>query len=180
MGRLTRHPETSCGSIVGIDAEAVRQGRCLTLGFKAVGAIDDLLIPSRGPSVRTGELWRHTCFEAFVRDAKGEGYVELNLSPSTQWAAYRFDGYRKGMAPAEIAPGRVDVSAKRDVLTLSTSIDLTGSRLHPEGPWQVGLSAVIEDRAGSISYWALAHSPGKPDFHHPDCFALELPAPEAG
>jgi len=21
----------------------------------------------------------------------------------------------------------------------------------------------------------LAHPPGKPDFHHPDCFALELP-----
>ena len=27
-----------------------------------------------------------------------------------------------------------------------------------------------------MSYWALAHPPGKPDFHHPDCFALELPA----
>ena len=27
---------------------------------------------------------------------------------------------------------------------------------------------------GGISYWALAHPPGKPDFHHADGFALEL------
>jgi hypothetical protein len=35
---------------------------------------------------------------------------------------------------------------------------------------------VIEETNGRLSYWALAHPPGKPDFHHSDCFALELPA----
>jgi hypothetical protein len=34
---------------------------------------------------------------------------------------------------------------------------------------------VIEERNGRKSYWALAHPPGEPDFHHPACFALELP-----
>ena len=33
----------------------------------------------------------------------------------------------------------------------------------------------IEDIDGGISYWALAHPAGKPDFHHPDSFALILP-----
>jgi hypothetical protein len=33
---------------------------------------------------------------------------------------------------------------------------------------------VIEDMTGEFSYWALAHPPGKPDFHHSDCFAHEL------
>ena len=37
-----------------------------------------------------------------------------------------------------------------------------------------GLSAVIEDPNGVLSYWALRHPPGKPDFHHPDTFALEI------
>ena len=46
-------------------------------------------------------------------------------------------------------------------------------------PWRIGLSAVIEERHGRKSYWALAHPPGKPDFHHDDCFAIELPAPSA-
>jgi hypothetical protein len=41
-------------------------------------------------------------------------------------------------------------------------------------PWRLGLSAVIEDKAGHMSYWALAHPPGKPDFHHMDCFAYEF------
>jgi len=42
---------------------------------------------------------------------------------------------------------------------------------------RIGLSAVIEETDGTKSYWALRHPPGKPDFHHPDCFALTLGAP---
>jgi hypothetical protein len=38
----------------------------------------------------------------------------------------------------------------------------------------MGLSAVIEERDGMLSYWALRHAPGKPDFHRRDGFALEL------
>ena len=51
--------------------------------------------------------------------------------------------------------------------------------LAPDLPWRLGLSAVIEAEDGTKSYWALNHPPGAPDFHHKDCFALELPAPEA-
>jgi hypothetical protein len=36
------------------------------------------------------------------------------------------------------------------------------------------LAAVIEDTRGDKSYWALAHPPGKADFHHSDTFALEF------
>jgi hypothetical protein len=36
---------------------------------------------------------------------------------------------------------------------------------------------VIEEKSGLLSYWALKHPPGKPDFHHPDAFALEVEAP---
>jgi hypothetical protein len=38
----------------------------------------------------------------------------------------------------------------------------------------IGLAAVIEEKSGTLSYWALRHAPGKPDFHHPDAFALVL------
>ena len=45
-----------------------------------------------------------------------------------------------------------------------------------QGPWRLGLSAVLEAKDGTKSYWALAHPPGdQPDFHHPDCFAARLP-----
>ena len=38
----------------------------------------------------------------------------------------------------------------------------------------LALAAVIEDEAGALSYWALRHAAGVPDFHHPDAYALEL------
>jgi hypothetical protein len=48
----------------------------------------------------------------------------------------------------------------------------------PAPPWEYGLAAVIEEEGAVKSYWALAHPPGKPDFHHPTCFAATLPAPK--
>lgn len=59
---------------------------------------------------------------------------------------------------------------------LSATLDLDRLGLPADAPWRLGLSAVIEETSGAKSYWALAHAPGKPDFHHPDAFALDLPA----
>ncbi len=42
-------------------------------------------------------------------------------------------------------------------------------------PLKLGLSVVIEDVDGNLTYWALAHPSDKPDFHHPDSFVLTLP-----
>ena len=39
---------------------------------------------------------------------------------------------------------------------------------------KLALTAVVEDGSGRLSYWALRHAPGKPDFHHPDGFVLEF------
>jgi hypothetical protein len=41
--------------------------------------------------------------------------------------------------------------------------------------WRLGLSAVIEEKDGTKSYWALAHpNPDRPDFHLADCFTAKL------
>src|SRR3546814_3736372 len=40
--------------------------------------------------------------------------------------------------------------------------------IFPDNGAKLALSAVIEELDGTKSYWALAHPPGKPDFHHPD------------
>ena len=59
---------------------------------------------------------------------------------------------------------------------------MTASLSEDALPWdrtgELGISAVIEEQDGRLSYWALAHPPGKPDFHHRDCFALRLPPVE--
>ena len=126
-------------------------------------------IPDPVPPVRTDGLWKTTCFELFLRSEGADGYFEFNFSPSGAWAAYAFDGYRAGMRDLDIAPPVIAFGSGR----LEVTLDLASL---PGGAWRAGLSAIIEDRDGAKSYWALAHPPGKPDFHHADCFALELPA----
>ena len=45
-----------------------------------------------------------------------------------------------------------------------------------ETQWELGLSAVLEEKDGTKSYWALAHSSEeKPDFHEAACFIAHLP-----
>jgi hypothetical protein len=173
MLQLTRHPDTPSGAIE-IEAEAVRAGPgLLRLRYRLSGA-GGVALPSPGASERTDELWRHTCFEAFVRAEGREGYVEVNLSPSTQWAAYGFDGYRQGMRPANVPPPRIEVRRGVGRFELDSRLELHGFGLD-DLDWRVGLCAVVEETGGGLSWWALKHPPGKPDFHHRDCFALELP-----
>ncbi len=63
-----------------------------------------------------------------------------------------------------------------DTLVLNTTLALNNLPLiTPHTPLLNGLSAVIEDESGALSYWALKHARGKPDFHHADAFALTLP-----
>ena len=70
-------------------------------------------IPARSAPRRAERLWERTCFEAFVAAGAGSRYYELNFSPSTEWAAYAFDGSREGLrrlaleAPPSIASGPV-------------------------------------------------------------------------
>jgi len=42
---------------------------------------------------------------------------------------------------------------------------------------RLGLTAVLEDLGGRLTYWALRHSAIRPDFHRAEGFALDLPPP---
>ena len=148
----------------------------LVLSYVVTGPMSEIRIPPVIATARGDELWRHTCFEAFVRASSSAGYYEFNFAPSTQWAAYRFSGYRSGMSVAtEIGAPPIDVRSSPDRYTLQTSLELDRlSDLPRKALWRLGLSALIEDTGGHKSYWALAHPPGKPDFHHADSFAHEF------
>lgn len=170
--RLVLHPACVCEAVDAIEVEATPSGRgLLALDYRLTGRIEGLFLPRKAPSYRTDELWKQTCFEAFVRRAGEERYVEFNFSPSTQWAAYRFDGYRAGMTPAGVSAPYVAVERSAERLAVRAVCDP-----HLSAPWRLGLAAVIQEANGRLSYWALAHPPGRPDFHHGDGFALEVGA----
>jgi hypothetical protein len=169
---LRLHPDSHCAAATRVEADLVRpHPGSLILSYVASGRIGDLRWPPVVTAARADELWRHTCFEAFVRPSAGSTYYEFNFSPSTQWAAYRFDSYRSGMRIAtEIAAPRIEVRSTAESYTLQAALELD----ELSRPWRIGLSAVLEETNGRKSYWALAHPPGKADFHHADCFVLEL------
>ena len=48
------------------------------------------------------------------------------------------------------------------------------SGLVPRADLQLALAVVLEDLHGVISYWALNHPPGNPDFHNDAGFVLKL------
>jgi hypothetical protein len=168
---LKLHPESRCEAVTAIDVEVQQTADGLSLRYRLRGDVSRLVIPQAEEPRRADELWRHTCFEAFL-GGEGAAYRELNFSPSRCWAAYDFDGYRAGMRPAMVEPPGVEVAND------TGGLELTARIAAAPGPLSLGLSAVIEEVGGRISYWALAHSQGRPDFHSPDCFALSLTAVE--
>lgn len=169
---LKPHPDSRCDAVTAIGVGVSRrEAGILVLSYEVTRASGDLRLPLTTAPARADELWRHTCFEAFVRPVSEAAYFEFNFAPSTQWAAYRFDGYRSGMRAAEVSPPRINVKSAAANLTLQAALDLDDL---PPVRWRLGLSAVIEEVSGRLSYWALVHPPGKPDFHHADCFAREI------
>ncbi|HXI86767.1 MAG TPA: DOMON-like domain-containing protein [Parvularculaceae bacterium] len=177
---LTLHRGSTCDAATRIVTYAERRKpNELALRYVVHGAIGNLALPAEAASARRDELWRHTCFEAFVSAPQSAAYAEFNFSPSTEWAAYLFDGYRAGMRAAlEMSAPAISMERNDQRFTLRAVVDLTPfAAIAGDALWRIGLSAVIEEASGRKSYWALAHGPGAPDFHHSDCFALELAAP---
>lgn len=165
---LRLHPDCRRGPVSRIDVEMLRpDSGHLVLRYVLKGMIGEIALPPLAAPLRTDELWRHSCFEAFV--LRPNGYCEFNFAPSTAWAAYAFDGYRSGMRPLDLPPPVLQANPGTEEFSLTATFEV------PPGPLRLALSAVIENTDGSLSYWALQHPPGKPDFHHPDAFALEIP-----
>ncbi|WP_066796034.1 DOMON-like domain-containing protein [Sphingomonas soli] len=162
---LIPHPAFPPRAIENIEVEAaIARGRTV-LRWRVAG--DPLMPAIAAPAVRTDGLWQTNCFELFVKPVAGEAYFEFNFAPSGAWAAYALDGYRSGLKQAPLDPPVIERLADG----VRVTVDMGGL---PEGTWQVGLSAVIEEADGTKSYWALAHGGEQPDFHAPASFALTL------
>ncbi|MES1197192.1 MAG: DOMON-like domain-containing protein [Pseudomonadota bacterium] len=172
---LSPHSDSDGSSVRRIEVKARRPSPLqLRLKYEIAGEIDALRVPPLAKPARADELWRTTCLEAFVQIDGEAGYFEFNFAPSRQWAAYVFDAYRADMHAVEIEPPRIEVQSGAARLALAVSVDLPPSAAHAD--WRLGVTAVIEDVKGEKTYWALAHPPGKPDFHHPIGFAGRLAA----
>jgi len=169
---LVAHPRTPGAAVRGVRAAAARtpQG-LLGLRYRIEADLERLRIAPASTPAPGERLWEHLCCEVFVAPdsarAGAGAYREFNFSPSGEWAAFEFQRYREGAPLAVPDPG---IAVRRDgqALELSASVEVQAAKL------RVALCVVIEELDGALSYWALAHPAPRPDFHHPDGFALEI------
>jgi len=172
---LACHPQTPSQVIREINVVVEASGS-LMLTFRLMGDISSLNIPEARAPQSADDLWRHTCFEVFIMKGEGPEYSEFNFSPSGEWAVYAFRDYRDlEVLEHELAPG---IMVRRTLDRLELEVEISRDFLPQNGPLRLGLSAVVEETDGVLSYWALRHPPGKPDFHHPDTFILQMDGSE--
>ncbi len=172
---LVPHPQHPPAAIRGVQARLLGlDADRLLLRWRVDGA-RSLILPPAADTARADGLWRTTCFELFLQPDPGQAYVEWNFSPSGRWNAYDFAAYREGMAPRLLRLGpetSMRIDPDQSALTFDAALPLAGA---PPLPCRLGISAVMEERGGLKSYWALAHpTSGAPDFHANACFVARL------
>lgn len=170
---LVPHPATPSAAARSIVVRLRRdsEGR-LAARYVVDADLAKVRVPKPGRAQRADGLWRHTCFEMFIAPGGSAAYQEFNFSPSGEWAAYRFTGYREGGAPLECPVPSIAVRASASALELDAAITCVA-----RGPLKVGISAVLEEGEGRLSCWALRHDAARPDFHAAFGFALEIDEP---
>ena len=166
-------PNIPCLSING---EISLQKNLLDLHYSLTGKIEDILLPSKSmdPS-RKDELWKTTCFEFFVAIKDQPQYWEFNMSPSGDWNVYHMDAYRRVgfREEAAIQQLQFEVQEGAGAFTLDTVVDLNPILNHGQFA-EFGITAIIQTKDGSETYWALTHPAPFADFHLRESFILGL------
>ena len=174
---LIPHPDFPHPALtIAVDILSDETG-CLIFDYTVSGDVAAIHIDAPVQSGPADNLWRTTCFEAFIGGQGSTRYTEFNFSPARTWACYAFDDYRHPPNPACISgnPVKIETIAYPNIFALQASVPrgaLTGRER------VIGLSAVIESTDGAKSYWAIRHAPDAPDFHDRSTFALHLTRPE--
>lgn len=170
---LAGHPDNppALAQRVGVTLLHQADGH-LTLAYSIHGPTRFMRIPTAAHPAPADALWQTTCCELFVAHG-ATGYREFNFSPSNQWAVYDFAAYRKPLEIPLPCPAPM-LESRREARRLSLTATLSAAALPAGDILPCALAVIVEAHDGRRGYWALAHPPGKPDFHHRAGFALCL------
>ena len=158
-----------------ITGSIARRGHILGLRYELRGDLAAVKLPEPAgfPARREG-LWQETCLEFFLALQNSPRYWEINLSPAGHWNVYSFQGYRQGMAE-EPALTSLPFTVQRGSASLLLTLEVDLAGLIPAAQTlDVAISAVIKDRDGEITYWALTHPGPQADFHRREAFFIKL------
>lgn len=135
--------------------------------YRFQGDLEQIDFPSH--QGRQDKLWEGTSFELFLKKKTSSEYYEHNYAPISAWNCFHFQNYREGKSNFDIQDPKVILEKSRTVGVLSGGFYL---------PWkesiEVGISAVIKNKSGGLSYWNLSPMGETPNFHDPKSFTLEV------
>lgn len=126
---------------------------------------------------RRVSLWEKTCFELFIKN-KNDQYIEFNFSPNFEWNCFYFNKKGDALKEWEQMPRpETDILLSSEHFFLFVDIR---KEFFPKGFFEIGselsagITSVIKDTSGSMSYWALSHADTRPNFHHFDSFKYKF------
>lgn len=109
-----------------------------------------------------------TCFEMFLNPTGHKQYYEFNFSLEAAWNVYHFTGYRFPQPPTPTQDFEIESLSWK-----SKQLSVVLKNKSPFQKFDVGLTAVIKNKKNQITYFALKHESGKPDFHLAGGFTLQ-------
>lgn len=123
------------------------------------------------------KLWEKTCFELFIKNNHDQ-YIEFNFSPNFEWNCFYFNKKSDPLVEWEqMQMPVIDILLSSEHFFLFVDIK---KEFFPKGFFGVGfelcagITSVIKEKTGSMSYWALSHADTRPNFHHFDSFKYKF------
>ena len=177
MAKLSLIPyEKTLAPGITIDCELNSTAESLFISYKLQGSLPEIDLGVGHPKhARVIKLWEKSCFELFIKTEKNQ-YMEFNFSPDFEWNAFYFE--KKGDPLKEFEKMnsvKMDILLSLEVFHLIVEID---KKKFPEGFFQgeltAGVTSVIKNKKGGLSYWALSHADTRPNFHHFDSFKYKF------
>ena len=167
---------------IRIGGHLERKENQLSICYMVGGDIDEILLPKPAASTRQDDLWKATCFEFFFALPNLPEYWEANMSPSGAWnvyhmAAYRRISFREETNIQQLPFDFQKLDAKGPIniylYLLEASMNLSPV-LQASQKIQLGITAIIQTKDGTETYWALTHPGTQADFHLRASFMIEL------
>lgn len=177
MAKFTLIPyDLSSPPHISIETELNTTESSIFISYKVCGELASIDLGEGHPNhARVMKLWEKSCFELFIK-TKEDSYIEFNFSPEFEWNCFYFT--KKGDPVLEYArfdSVKTDILLSLDVVHLIVELD---KKKFPDGffqgPLHAGISSVIKEKNGNMSYWALSHEDIKPNFHHFDSFKYKF------
>lgn len=163
---------------IAIETEFNLSEESVFISYRIKQGLSSIDLGSAAPNKnRLMKLWEKTCFELFIKNEKNQ-YIEFNFSPSFEWNCFYFN--KSGEALNEWVPMQppvIDILLSNEHFFIF--VDIRKKNFPPDffqekSQLSAGITCVIKDKAGLMSYWALSHADTRPNFHHFDSFKYKF------